>query len=484
MLSLVLTLFFLVYLSLAAFFIILENRRPQSTYGWLLAFAFVPVLSVLLYFATGRGWKAFSQERKLVQAALGQDFIRRMSRQLEAPEEVEARLAAQQPRAYHPRLLRLVRRNSASAVSGYNQVEILQDTTEFYPRLLDDLRRAQHHLHLQYYIWTDDEFTRQVQAILIERARAGVKVRILYDAGTRRAMGEAYIEALCQAGVEVLPYLAYNSLRTLHLANYRCHRKITVIDGRVGYLGGMNLDQEQMPGRLWPTWRDTQVRITGDAVYALQAAFLTAWYNTTQERIAQIPGYFPERGAEPLPFLPVQVIMSGPDSQWAAIRQLYFYLIVSARRHVYIQSPFFVPDETIAEALKAAALSGVDVRVICTPRGAKYQVPYRAANTYFQEMAEAGVRIYLYRGGYYHAKAISIDGAICTIGSCNMDVRSYSVNYELNAVIYDAGKAQELEADFRRDLENCSEFDLAEYRGRSVWSRFYDSLCRLTSPLL
>jgi cardiolipin synthase len=239
-----------------------------------------------------------------------------------------------------------------------------------------------------------------------------------------------------------------------------------------------------MPGTLWPTWRDTQVRIRGDAAYSLQAAFLIAWYNTTQERIAHLPGYFPASVEEEQPFLPVQIIMSGPDSQWAAIRQLYFHLIVAARDHVYIQSPFFVPDETIAEALKSAALSGVDVRIICTPRGAKYQVPYRAANTYFQEMAEAGVRIYLYNGGYYHAKSISMDGAVCTIGSCNMDLRSYSVNYELNAVLYDAGKARELEADFRRDLEKCSRFDLAEYRSRSVWSRFYDSLCRLTSPLL
>ncbi len=484
MLNFVLTILFLAYLSLVWFFIISENRRPQSTYGWLLAFTFVPVLSVLLYLITGRGWKAFSQERRLVQTALGRDFVRRMSDRSETPEEIGARLAAHQPEAYDPHLLRLVRRNSASALGGYNQVEILQDTTEFYPRLMQDLRQAQHHIHLQYYIWTNDEFTRELQAVLIERARAGVRVRALYDAGSARAMGEEYIAQLRNAGVEVLPYLAYNSLRTLHLANYRCHRKITVIDGKIGYLGGMNLDREQMPGVLWPIWRDTQIRIRGEATYALQAAFLVAWYNTTEERIAHLPGYFPPHDLDTRAFLPIQIVLSGPDSQWAAIRQLYFYMIVSARDHVYIQSPFFVPDETIGEALKAAALSGVDVRIICTPRGAKYQIPYRAANTYFQEMAEAGVRIFLYNGGYYHAKSISIDGAICTIGSCNMDVRSYSVNYELNAVIYDSAVAQELEADFCRDLPNCTEFSLAEYHSRSTASRFYDSLCRLTSPLL
>ena len=175
--------------------------------------------------------------------------------------------------------------------------------------------------------------------------------------------------------MQFLPYMGYNSLRTLHLANYRCHRKITIVDGRIGYVGGMNLDTEQMPGTLWPIWRDTQVRFHGEAALALQIVFLAAWHNTTVEQIPDMPDYFPDVAAEVKTFSPVQITASGPDSQWHGIRQLYFYLIVSARKHVYIQSPFFVPDETIGEAMKAAALAGVDVRMICTPRGAHLPVP-------------------------------------------------------------------------------------------------------------
>ncbi|NJN81557.1 MAG: hypothetical protein HC802_04245 [Caldilineaceae bacterium] len=281
-----------------------------------------------------------------------------------------------------------------------------------------------------------------------------------------------------------MPYLAYNSLRTLHLANYRSHRKITIIDGKVGFLGGMNLDKEQMPGVAWPRWRDTQVRIHGEGALALQIAFLAAWYNTTNTTLPDLLDYFPSHEGVVDQFTPVQITTSGPDSRWHGIRQLYFYLIVSARKHVYIQSPFFIPDETILEAMKSAALAGVDVRMICTPRGHKYQIPYRAANTYFQELAEAGVRIFLYNGGYYHAKTINMDSQVCTIGSCNMDVRSYNVNYEINCVIYDKEKSEELAADFLADLNDCTEFNLEAYNNSSAWDRFGDSVFRLASPLL
>lgn len=475
---------FFVYVALAAFFIIIENRRPQSTYGWLLAFATVPVISVLLYIFTGRGWKAFSQEKELVRHAIGSDFIDQLAQRAPRLDEVEQRLAAEKPAAHTPALLRLVANNGASMLTAFNEVELLQDVDAFYPQLLEDLRQAEHHIHLQYFIWTDDDFTQQLKEVLIERAQAGVQVRALYDASSRTSLSRAYIKELQEAGVEFLPYLAFNSLHTLHLVNYRCHRKITVIDGRVGYVGGMNLDQQQMPGHTWPYWRDTQVRLRGQAVLALQSIFLAAWYNTTKQQIADKAAYFLPPGRQVKTFLPVQIVVSGPDSKWAGIRQLYFYMIVSARKHVYIQSPFFIPDETIAEAMKTAALSGVDVRMICTPRGATFQIPYRAANTYFRELAEAGVRIYLYNKGYYHAKSINMDSVVCTVGTCNMDIRSYSVNYEVNAVIYDSAQACELEAVFLRDLEDCTEFDLNEYNRRPIWSRFADSAYRLTSPLL
>ncbi len=371
-----------------------------------------------------------------------------------------------------------------TSLTGRNDVTILQDADNFYPALLEDLKQAKHHIHLQYYIWTDDEFTNELKDVLIERAKAGVIVRALYDASSKSMLSDEYIADLQDNGIQFIPYLGYNTLRTIHLANYRCHRKITIIDGRIGYLGGMNLDKEQMPGVAWPHWRDTQVRVHGEAAQALQVAFFTAWNNTKAERIDDKMIYFPDLSEEVQDLLPVQITMSGPDSQWHGVRQVYSHLIQSARDHVYIQSPFFIPDEVISDAMKSAALAGVDVRMICTPRGATFQIPYRAANTYFQDMAGAGVRIYLYNGGYYHAKTVNMDSQVCSIGSCNMDIRSYNLNYEINSVLYDRDQAKELADQFMRDLEDCTEFKLEEYNSRSVWSRFIDSIWRLGSPAM
>ena len=472
------------YLVTAAIFIIIENRRPQSTYAWLLAFAAFPVIGLILYLFTGRGWKAFSQEKEIAQEVVSGDLRATLEKRIHRREEIVALMQTERPDEVDAPLMSLLAHNPGSILTAHNEVEILQDADQFYPRLLEDLKQAQHHIHLQYYIWTDDEFTQQVRDVLIAKAQAGVEVRALYDASSRSMMSKDYIAALTDGGVQFHPYLAYNSLRTLHLANYRCHRKITVIDGKIGYLGGMNLDREQMPGVAWPTWRDTQVRVHGEAAQALQIAFFTAWDNSRVEQLPDKLPYFPDLSGEQKELLPVQIIMSGPDSQWHGIRQLYFHLITSARKHVYIQSPFFIPDETIAEAMRAAALAGVDVRLICTPRGHKYQIPYRAANTYFEDLATAGVKIYLYDDGYYHAKTVNMDSQVCSIGSCNMDIRSYNVNYELNSVIYSRSKAEELAAQFMRDLEKSTQFDLDTYQDSGVWPRFVDSTYRLTSPLL
>jgi cardiolipin synthase len=228
----ILSLIFTLYLVSVAFFIILENRRPQSTYAWLLAFVTLPIVSVILYFTTGRGWKAFSQERNLLRDALGEEFIQAARSRVLSPDAVMQQAEKEKPESANLNLMRLIAHNSPSGLSAYNEVEILQNVDEFYPRLLEDLRNAQHHIHLQYYIWSNDSFTQEVKEVLIEQAKAGVQVRALYDASS--PPGEEYVKELQDAGVRILPYLAYNSLRTLHLANYRCHRKITARSGRPG----------------------------------------------------------------------------------------------------------------------------------------------------------------------------------------------------------------------------------------------------------
>jgi len=249
------------------------------------------------------------------------------------------------------------------------------------------------------------------------------------------------------------------------------------------YTGGMNIGGEQIEGGNGFTfWRDTQVRIVGQGAAVLQAVFAVDWYNAVREDLFS-PAFFPEapRGDDDVP---VQILTSGPDSQWAAIRQAYFAMIVSARRHVYMQSPYFILDASLAEALSAAALAGVDVKVMLTERASGDPVPGWAGNTFIVDAIKAGVRVFLYRKGYLHAKTISVDSEVCSIGSANIDIRSFSINYEITALLYSRTLATQLEHDFERDLADCTEFDPAEYRNRPVAFRFRDSIARLFSPLL
>jgi cardiolipin synthase len=286
----------------------------------------------------------------------------------------------------------------------------------------------------------------------------------------------------------------------MHTISYRNHRKIAVIDGAVGYTGGMNIGQEHLDGGpRFDRWRDTQVRIEGEGAAILQTVFLVDWYNATGEDLFSAD-LFPSLEQPPIRedaargaqrpagvadnYVPLQILTSGPDSQWRAIRQLYFAMIVSAERRVRVQSPLFILDATIAEALKSAALSGVTVEVMVSARSDSSQAPCWAANTYMAEVAAAGVRVYLYEAGYLHAKTITVDGEVCSVGSANVDIRSFSINYEINAVLYEASFARALDEAFDADLAGCSAFDPVEYANRSVLLRSRDSIARLLSPLL
>lgn len=472
-----------VYALAAGVFLIAENRRPQATLAWLLAFVFAPGVGLLVYMLFGRDRKAFSKPRKLLMQNLEPNARPLLTPLLSRQDAEIARLESVS--VSHRKLMTLVRRNSQSALTRRNRVEIQQDAAEFYPSLMNDLQAARHSIHLQYFIWRADEFTNRLKEVLTAKAREGVEVRLLYDPVGSFALGHrAYVRAIRAAGVHIAP----TSLYQLHTISYRNHRKITVIDGVIGYTGGMNIGQEHLTGgKGFDSWRDTQIRIVGQGAAILQAVFMIDWYNAVKEDLFS-PAYFPADATDPTEpaddDTPVQILTSGPDSQWAAIRQLYSLMIVSAERRVLLQSPYFVLDASLAEALRSAALSGVEVQVMLSARASGNQLPAWAGNTYIADIVSSGVRVFLYEKGYLHAKTINIDSRICSIGSTNIDIRSFSINYELNAVLYDERLASELEQDFQRDLLSCREFDVAEYRSRNPAVRFRDSAARLLSPLL
>lgn len=472
----------LLYALSIAVFLVLENRSPKSTMAWMFTLFLFPIVGIVVYLLFGRSRKAFSRESKLVRQQLGGALTKVLTPLQAQQEEMIARMKDDEQTPYH-KLLQLVRRNANSMLTAYNTVEILQDASQKYPRLLADMKEATQFIHLEYYVWESDEFTEQVKDILINKVKEGVEVRLLYDALGSQSLSNRYLRELRKGGIEVYPGNKYLELLKFHTLGYRNHRKIVVIDGQIGYLGGLNMSQEHLDGgKHFASWRDTHLRMTGQVASVLQAIFVTSWYNFTKESLSD-ERYFPPQSAS-TGYLPVQIITSGPDSQWAAIRQLYFLMILAAKKHVYIQSPFFIPDDSISEALKAAALSGVEVKMMFTPRGTLYSLPYWAANTYFADMARAGIRIFLYQKGYFHPKTISIDSEVCSVGTANMDIRSFSINYEVNAIIYESRMAQELEQDFQDDLKHCTEFKLEEYQKRHILLRFRDSLSRLFSPLM
>ena len=462
-------------------YLISENRRPQATLAWMLGLFFLPGIGLVAYVLFGRDRKAFAKQRKLLRQDLEANAKPLLAPIMSRQDAEIARL--EDDSAGRHKLMMLVRRNSYSALTARNTVEILQDAATFYPRMIEDIRSARHSIHMQYFIWRNDAFTRELNQVLSEKAKAGVEVRLLYDPiGSHAYAGRTYFRAMRAAGIHVAPT---SPLWHLHTISYRNHRKITVIDGVIGYTGGMNLGKEHLDnGAGFRFWRDTQVRILGEGSAALQTVFMVDWYNAVRENLF-FADYFPAPATEGAAGDDrVQILTSGPDSQWAAIRQLYFFMIVTARRHVFLQSPFFILDASLAEALRSAAMSGVEVRVMLTARASGDPIPGYAANTFILDVIRAGVRVFMYEKGYLHAKTISVDSEICSIGSANIDIRSFSINYELNAVLYSRHLAKELEESFERDLADCTEFDPAEYEARNVGLRFRDSVARLLSPLL
>ncbi|MCB0060781.1 MAG: cardiolipin synthase [Caldilineaceae bacterium] len=465
-------------------FIILENKSPTKTLAWLLAFLALPVVGVAIYFLFGREYRPFSRERKLMQQELGNHLTQNEEIYTflqNQPDEIQ-KLIDRYPLVYD-RVLELIRRNLEAPLYTHNGLEILLNAEEKYPRLLEDIKAAQHSIHMEYFEWASDTVMQEFKTVLIAKAQAGVQVRVLYDPlGSFSMLSWRYVREMNAGGVQMLPW---SSLLAVHTISYRSHRKIVVIDGKIGYTGGLNMSEEYVKGPhggAFDGWRDTHVRVTGQVVLGLQAGFTVQWYNTTKEQLTDM-AYFPpvERN---LPYLPMHIVHSGPDADWKAIRSVYFALITAAQKQLYIQSPFFILDEGIAEAIAGAARSGVDVKIMLAPRGPGMQAPYHAAMTFAENMADAGVEIYFYEGAYFHAKTISVDAMICSIGSTNMDIRSFAINYELNLVIYDVETTRKLDAIFHEDLNSCSRFDVEAYKKSNVLLRTRDSVMRLLSPLM
>jgi cardiolipin synthase len=473
---------FHIYIVLTIIFLLLDNRDTSTTFAWIFVFIFFPVFGQVLYFLIGRNWRHPDRKQRLTRQYVQKQLVEILRPLTSRQQDYTAELLRAKGVVDKNRLLRLLFKNSNSILTVRNNIDVIQDGRRKFDRLAADLEAARHSIHMEYFIWRSDPLTQGIKDILIRKSRSGVKIRILYDAVGSFFLKPHYVGELRAAGVEVCPYYDFKSPLTIHTLNYRNHRKLVVIDGKTGYTGGMNMGQEYVDGGgKFASWRDTHMRVEGESVAVLQSIFLTSWFNTTGQDLFS-GEYFPMAVTE-TGHVPVQITTSGPDSEWESIQQLFFSLMVCAEKSVYIQSPYFIPDSSIYTALQTAALGGLDIKLMMTGVPDKF-LPYWSAQTYFPDLLKAGVRIFQYKKGFLHAKTVAVDGELCSIGTANMDMRSFHINYEISTLIYDEQITRKLMADFERDLEFCEEITLDGCSRSGAARRMRNSLARLFAPIL
>ncbi len=449
--------------------VLLENRSPVRTLAWVLVLSFLPIVGLVLYFFFGR-----TNRRERLISKRG--YIRLTKRPM---EEFQAQKAFACPGEQH-QLMRFFRRIGDALPFEGNRTEVFTDGEAMLLAVLREMGKAKHHIHVQSYIFEDDAVGRLVRDVLMDKVREGVKVRVLYDDVGCWKVPHAFFDEMCGAGIEVRSFLKVRFPLFTSKMNYRNHRKIIVIDGRIAFTGGMNLALRYVRGVPWGVWRDTHLMIEGRAVYGLQTAFLTDWYVVDRTLITASP-YFPEM--EVCGTSLVQIVTSEPVGESRDIMQGLLMAITGARRYFYIQTPYLLPTEPILLALKTAALGGVDVRIML-PERADSPITQLGSFSYLDDLMEAGVKIYFYRKGFLHSKLMVSDDTLSTVGSTNMDFRSLEHNFEVNAFLYDAASASQLKELFLKDQQDAVLLQRKEWAERPWYQKVAESIIRLLAPLL
>jgi len=460
-----------------AVMIIYEKRDPAKTSTWVLLLIALPILGLLLYIFFGqnrRKEKLFSrkeiQDIEQIEYLSHKQIIRFSNK-----TEVHSRLNE------HISIITLLLNNSKALLTEWNEVKIFQDGNTAFDSIIDTLYTATSSIHIEFYIINNDKLGNRIKNILITKAKEGVKVRVLFDDVGSWSLPKKFVRELRSAGVDIYPFMEVRFPLLTSRVNYRNHRKIVVVDGRIGYLGGMNIADRYIEGnRRLGQWYDTMLRIEGEAVHSLQVIFLIDWYFVTGCIVKERDIYFPKPTITS--YHPLQVITSGPDSDWASIMQAFFHAITRAKRHIYISTPYFIPNESILTALKTASLSGIDVRLIL-PGKSDSTIVYWSSLSYISELLEAGIKVYLYHNGFNHSKIMMIDSNVAMVGSANMDIRSFEDNFEVAAFIYDNQITLQLEKNFLSNLAQSQAITSQSWNKRPLKNSYKEALARLISPL-
>ncbi|PYI51818.1 cardiolipin synthase [Paenibacillus flagellatus] len=472
------TILSVVNLLLAAAVIFLERRNVGVTWAWLMVLFFLPGAGFLLYLFLGQNlsrrklYKIKAERREYVHALI------------ESQKREIRRIHFHDPAMIHYQ--DMIYMNLSGGQSLYtqdNEVDIFTDGNSKFESLLRDIERARSHIHLMYYIVKDDGLGRRLVEALARKAKEGVQVRFLYDHIGSTGLSRRFFRPLTEAGGQTAAFFPSKIPYVNFRINFRNHRKLAIIDGSCGYIGGINVGDEYLGlDKRFGDWRDTHLKVKGSAVYQMQMQFVLDWNLASGTKMSDELAYFPGP-IDHAGKVGMQIVSSGPTNDREQIKKVYIKMVHAAKQSVWIQSPYFVPDESLMTALKMAALSGVDVRLML-PAKPDHKLVYWASTSYLGELLAVGVKCYLYEKGFLHAKTIVVDGRVATVGTANIDLRSFKLNFEVNAVLYDTETAGKLQRIFLDDQEHCTQLTEDVYRERPLRNRFLESCARLLSPIL
>lgn len=461
-----------------AILIILENRNPVKTISWILVLVLLPFAGIIIYLFFGQEYR----KTKMYSRKGLKDLEKLRNLTLEQLDNMPTNQLQMSDRLYAKRhLMNLMLSNSNAILTNNNELKVLRNGEETFPEIFREIEQAKHHIHLEYYIVEDDTIGNYLRELLIQKAREGVEVRFIYDDVGSWELKRKWLKTMTDAGIKVDCFMRVRFPNLTSRVNYRNHRKILVVDGNTAFVGGLNFADRYQDGvaGIGP-WRDTHLKITGGGATALQIIFMADWYFVSKE-ILRGESYFK-------PFVPgngklVQMVASGPDSDWESIGQAYFAAIASAAESVFISTPYLMPTADIVTALKTSALGGIDVRII-VPGMSDAITPKWGTNSYIEELLDAGVKIYFYKAGFIHSKVIVVDGIFSSVGTANLDFRSLETNFEVNAMIYDEETAGILASQFIEDQAKSDQVILEEWVKRPRINKIKESFARILSPML
>ena len=456
--------------------VLFKKINPTKTISYIIVLLVFPFVGLIVYYLFGQEYrKSKIFNRKHV---LNQSVVKEIQKELELDTKTIG--SVDELLDEKSKLIRLLYNSENSKLTIKNEIKLIKNGDKKMQLLLEDLNNAKHHIHIEYFIIKDDTIGTKFLNVLCNKAKEGVKVKVVMD-DVGSDISSKMKHKLKDSGVELRKFMPVLFSRFTGKMNYRDHRKIAIIDGKIGYVGGINISDNYVNSNKTRYWRDTHTRIVGEAVRQLQILFFTTWDFVNEENVNISKDYFPKSDCNDN--IPLQIAASGPDTDWSNIMEAIFVAITNAEEYIHITTPYFIPNDEIVTALQVAARSNIEVKLIVPKKSDSWIAEY-ATNSYLEKLLEAGVEVYQYTKGFIHAKTMVIDDVFSTVGTANMDYRSFNINFEVNALVYDKPFAKELNQIFSSDLEHTTQLKLEEWKKRAKSTKLIEALARLAAPLL